>query len=100
MSIFSYLSTWVTGIMICLFLTSFVSAQNHDWRNADHGIPIYTNGNTDLPCVVVLEDRSWLVVFTTGAGREGSGRITRCAINPLRDGGSTATISGATDPMN
>lgn len=55
------------------FFSENAKAQFTDWRNVEHGIPIYTNGYIDQPYVVVLSDRSWLVVFTTGAGAEGTG---------------------------
>lgn len=59
-------------ITIQLFLTISVFAQSDDWRNAENGNPIYTNGYCDQPYVVVLENGKWLCVFTTNAGHEGS----------------------------
>ena len=56
-----------------LIMSNVLMAQTHDWRNAKYGSPIYTNGYCDQPYVVVLEDGSWLCVFTTGAGAEGTG---------------------------
>ncbi|MCK5342990.1 MAG: exo-alpha-sialidase, partial [Candidatus Heimdallarchaeota archaeon] len=61
------------SLIFCLQFASPLSAQFYDWRDAENGISIYTNGYIDQPYVVVLEDRSWLCVFTTGAGIEGSG---------------------------
>ena len=37
------------------------------------GTPVFASGYCDQPYVVVLPDGTWLCVFTTGAGREGSG---------------------------
>ncbi len=59
--------------LIPLLFNCPVNGQYNDWRNAKNGVPIYTNGYIDQPYVVVLKDRSWLVVFTTGAGKEGTG---------------------------
>ena len=67
------LSTVVLGVLICMQFASPASAQFYDWRDAKNGISIYENGYIDQPYVVVLEDERWLCVFTTGAGREGSG---------------------------
>lgn len=67
----------VRAILILLILQiGFVqtnSAQSNDWRDAEKGYPIYTNGYCDQPYVVVLNDGTWLCVFTTGAGAEGTG---------------------------
>lgn len=68
-----------TRIMLFLFLllstisTKTVLAQTADWRNVDQGVQIYTNGYIDQPYVVTLDNGSWLVVFTTGEGHEGTG---------------------------
>ncbi len=60
-------------LSIFLHLLSPLNAQYYDWRDAKNGVPIYTSGYIDQPYVVVLKDRSWLVVFTTGEGAEGTG---------------------------
>ena len=62
-----------TLIVSCYLFLQPTDGQYFDWRNAKNGIEIYTNGYIDQPYVVVLEDKSWLVVFTTGEGREGTG---------------------------
>ncbi len=65
----------IVTIMICLQLVSTVptEAQSSDWRNIKYGLPIYTNGYCDQPYVVVLNNGTWLCVFTTNAGHEGTG---------------------------
>lgn len=64
----------VVIITICLRLLSMtpMDAQSSDWRNLKHGSPIYTNGYCDQPYVVVLNNGTWLSVFTTNAGHEGT----------------------------
>lgn len=54
-----------------LFLTGPACAQKSDWRNFANGTPIYENGYIDQPYVVVLPDKTWLCVFTTGSMHEG-----------------------------
>ncbi|MFV1963820.1 MAG: exo-alpha-sialidase [Pirellulaceae bacterium] len=59
-----------------LFCTSLIGAEPAvpaDWRAFDAGHRIFSSGYIDQPYVVVLQDKSWLCVFTTGAGREGAG---------------------------
>jgi hypothetical protein len=58
------------GLLAC---TLEVGAQETDWRNVRNGYMISTNGYCDQPYVVVLKNRKWLVVFTTGEGKEGTG---------------------------
>ena len=62
-------------ISICLSLLSItpMDAQSSDWRNVKHGSAIFTNGYCDQPYVVVLNNDTWLCVFTTNAGHEGTG---------------------------
>mgnify|MGYP006283489413 CR=1 FL=1 len=48
-------------------------SQDEDWRNAVNGNSILSNGYCDQPYVVVLPSGSWLCVFTTNEGAEGSG---------------------------
>lgn len=54
------------------FPTVSINAQSDDWRNVKNGFPVYSYGYCDQPYVVVLNNRKWLCVFTTNAGREGS----------------------------
>jgi hypothetical protein len=54
-------------------LTNQAAGQIIDWRDIKNGNLIYTNGYCDQPYVVVLKNRKWLVVFTTGEGQEGTG---------------------------
>ena len=63
----------ISSICILLFSTTLTNAQPSDWRNVKHGYPIYTNGYCDQPYVVVLDNGTWLCVFTTNEGHEGSG---------------------------
>jgi BNR repeat-like domain len=63
---------FVTIITIIAFPFSAFS-QNHDWRNVENGMPIYTNGYCDQPYVVILPGKKWLCVFTTGTQTEGAG---------------------------
>ena len=44
-----------------------------DFRDQLNGKLIFQRGYVDQPYVVVLDDGSWLCVFTTNAGKEGSG---------------------------
>jgi len=65
-------------VSIVIILSSFLylnplTAQLLDWRNARNGNLISTNGYCDQPYVVVLKDRKWLCVFTTGESGEGTG---------------------------
>jgi hypothetical protein len=59
-------------ILVILFSIP-VYAQSEDWRNAENGNSILTNGYCDQPYVVVLPSGKWLCVFTTNEGEEGSG---------------------------
>ena len=56
-----------------MFLSTSVFSQSNDWRNAENGTSIYTNGYCDQPYVVILPDGKWFCTFTTGAGVEGTG---------------------------
>lgn len=60
-------------ICLSLLLITPMDAQSSDWRNVKHGSQIYTNGYCDQPYVVVLNNGTWLCVFTTNAGHEGTG---------------------------
>jgi hypothetical protein len=60
-------------LWIFLWGASPANGQSIDWRNAKNGHLISTNGYCDQPYVVILPDRTWLCVFTTGAGNEGTG---------------------------
>ncbi len=64
--------TFVT-IVTEIILSISVYAQNGDWRNAENGTSIYSNGYCDQPYVVILPDGKWFCTFTTGAGVEGTG---------------------------
>lgn len=58
------------------FLTAYIAhaqSLDPDFRDRTEGLPIFQNGYVDQPYVVVLDDGSWLCVFTTNAGKEGSG---------------------------
>lgn len=69
-------SNFYLPVLICfLFLFSGTSAvgQETDWRNAKYGSQIHSDGYIDQPYVVILPDRTWLCVFTTGRGEEGTG---------------------------
>jgi hypothetical protein len=62
--------------LVVMFMFSFTNnsvAQTVDWRNVRNGNSIFTNGYCDQPYVVLLKDGKWLCVFTTNAGKEGSG---------------------------
>lgn len=54
-------------------LSGPATAQKKDFRNFENGRSIYENGYIDQPYVVVLPDKSWFCVFTTGARHEGEG---------------------------
>lgn len=43
-----------------------------DWRNLEAGLVIPDEGYCDQPYVVVLPDKTWLCVMTTGRGIEGN----------------------------
>jgi hypothetical protein len=60
-------------LFLLMFSTSHVAARGDspDWRAFEEGHRIYSSGYIDQPYVVVLDDGSWLCVFTTGVGREG-----------------------------
>ena len=59
--------------VLVMLISSQMTAQIVDWRNAKNGFPIFTNGYCDQPYVVVLENGKWLCVFTTNEGHEGTG---------------------------
>jgi len=61
----------ILGILSPLLLSP--DSPEKDWRSRENGFPIYKNGYIDQPYVVVLNNRNWLCVFTTGAGSEGTG---------------------------
>ena len=74
MNILRPLLAWSAIILVSFLALAPVSGQVHDWRNQRNGDLIYSNGYCDQPYVVVLKNRKWLVVFTTGASGEGSER--------------------------
>lgn len=59
-------------IAVVTSVTSLI-AQPDAIRSFKKGNSIYENGYIDQPYVVVLPDKSWLCVFTTGANHEGEG---------------------------
>jgi hypothetical protein len=61
------------GIALMASLETPSLAQNDGIRAFKEGFSIYENGYIDQPYVVVLPDKSWLCVFTTGASHEGEG---------------------------
>ena len=71
----------IVGMKIILYLylfilTAYIShaqSPDADFRDRTEGLPIFQNGYVDQPYVVVMDDGGWLCVFTTNAGREGSG---------------------------
>src|ERR671921_553050 len=44
-----------------------------DTRNITEGLEIPSEGYSDQPYIVKLDDGAWLCVITTGSGREGDG---------------------------
>ena len=74
---FQYRWTSLTTLAsICLAVGSIAGSEPGsitDWRSFEAGDQIYTSGYIDQPYVVVLNDATWLCVFTTGAGKEGAG---------------------------
>lgn len=42
-----------------------------DWRNVRNGVPIPVENYCDQPYVLKMPDGAWLMVVTTGAGKEG-----------------------------
>jgi len=59
--------------LLCASLIAAGPSTQTDWRAFDSGHRIFSSGYIDQPYVVVLEDKTWLCVFTTGAGHEGAG---------------------------
>ena len=81
------------NLIVIFFISCTVNpgyAQMSDWRNAQNGTAIYTNGYCDQPYVVVHASGNWLCVFTTNEGHEGSGgqHIVSCI---SKDQGKTWT---------
>jgi hypothetical protein len=68
-------TVFIVFSITCLefFLIFSLYPQSSDWRNIKYGTPIYANGYCDQPYVVVLDNGTWLCVFTTNTGHEGSG---------------------------
>ncbi len=100
-------------IAISLLLVNMASAvaggatptEESGWsepRYFSSGTPIFSSGYCDQPYVVVLPDRIWLCVFTTGAGHEGAGGQHIVATRS-RDQGRTwskpVAIEPATGPV-
>ena len=63
----------VLSVLTGLLVTFTGVSQTKDFRNFENGKSIYENGYIDQPYVVVLSDKSWFCVFTTGAQHEGEG---------------------------
>lgn len=59
-------------ICALLLLAAFCCFANADFRDVTAGISIYEHGYCDQPYVVVAPDGTWVCVFTTSAGKEGS----------------------------
>lgn len=49
-----------------------MAAESGDFRNIKNGARIYEHGYCDQPYVVVAPDCTWICVFTTSAGHEGT----------------------------
>ena len=62
-----------SGLIAVGLSVTILPAQQAGIRAFKKGNSIYENGYIDQPYVVVLPDKSWLCVFTTGASHEGEG---------------------------
>lgn len=61
---------------VCFAASKAPAAEDASWSEPRYfpcGTPIFSNGYSDQPYVVVLPDGVWLCAFTTGAGHEGAG---------------------------
>ncbi len=61
---------WLVSLMILLGTGLVVEAQ--DWRNIKNGSILPSKNYADQPFVIVLNDGTWLVLLTTGPGKEGA----------------------------
>lgn len=65
------LTLLLLNLLLCVVV--FPQSNSFDFRDRLNGRPIFQNGYVDQPYVVVLNSGEWLCVFTTNAGKEGSG---------------------------
>lgn len=91
---------FIVIIIICLQFIPIapIDAQSSDWRNVKHGHPIYANGYCDQPYVVVLNNGTWLCVFTTNAGHEGTGGQHIVSCTSEDQGKSWSDLAKIEDP--
>ena len=69
-------SLLITGRFLCLLSLLFVLSgsklSGQDWRDISNGSTLPSKNYADQPFVVVLNDGTWLVMLTTGPGKEGA----------------------------
>ncbi|MCR9289366.1 MAG: glycoside hydrolase [Bacteroidetes bacterium] len=89
---------YLTLILLFFFQVN-LSTQSTDYRKIETGFPIYANGYIDQPYLVVLEDKTWLCVFTTGSAEEGLGG-QHIAASRSKDKGKTWSVPIPIEPSS
>jgi hypothetical protein len=87
------------GMALAVSWTMPSIAQQSGVRSFKQGASIYENGYIDQPYVVVLPDKGWLCVFTTGASHEGEGG-QHVVASVSRDQGKTWSAPVDIEPSN
>ena len=76
------------GVLLVISNTVFSQARNNDWRYLPNGSLLHADTYVDQPYVTILDDESWLCVYTTNAAHEGAkGQHVACRVS--RDKGKT-----------
>lgn len=79
-------------VVVAMLLFSFMlfsQERQKDWRYMPNGNFIHKDGYVDQPYVVILDDGSWLVTYTTSEEHEGSGFGQHIACRISKDHGKT-----------
>jgi len=59
-------------LQLMILLVAGLMAEAQDWRNIKNGSTLPSKNYADQPFVIVHNDGSWLVLLTTGPGKEGA----------------------------
>ena len=79
----------IASIILLLIVTNlFSQGRNNDWRYLPNGNLLHADTYVDQPYVTILDNGSWLCVYTTNAAHEGAkGQHVACRVS--RDKGIT-----------
>ena len=91
----------ITCILSLVFIFTIVFGQKagKDWRNIENALSVIpSKGYCDQPYVVVLNNGTWLCVFTTNTGHEGTGGQHIVSCNSEDQGKSWSDPVNIEDP--